>query len=108
MKGLILYCIFVIAGTFADVMAGLFVEYEWSSAWGLTVFLGLFFTTFWIAWVLTVVVMDRLQPKTAKAVASFQCRSLSRHARARSQAGAGMRLKRFHDSRRGWPGRARP
>jgi protein-S-isoprenylcysteine O-methyltransferase Ste14 len=68
MKGLILYVIFLVAGTFADVMAGLFVEYEWSSAWGLTVFLGLFFATFWFAWLLTVFVVDRAQPKAAKAV----------------------------------------
>ncbi len=68
MKGLILYVIFVVVGTLADVMAGLFVEYEWSSAWGLTVFLGLFFATFWLAWLLTVFIVDRLQPETAKAV----------------------------------------
>ncbi len=47
------------------LMAGLFVEYEWSSAWGLTVFLGLFFATFWLAWILTVFVVDRVQPKAA-------------------------------------------
>jgi hypothetical protein len=66
MKGLILYCIFVIIGSVVDTAIGLFVEYEWSTVvWSTTVFLALFFFTFWWAWVLTVFIVDRALSRSA-------------------------------------------
>ncbi len=66
MKGLILYSIFVVLGSLADTAVGLFVEYELSSAaWSTTVFLTLFFLTFWWAWALTVYIVDRQLSRNA-------------------------------------------
>jgi hypothetical protein len=58
MKALILYVTFVIVGVALSVLVGLGVERQTSSAFGLIVFLSMFFSNFAIAWILTVLVMD--------------------------------------------------
>jgi hypothetical protein len=48
------YLLFMVAGDIAAYLIGRFVEYEWGSYVSLLVFLGLYFLSLWIAWVLSV------------------------------------------------------
>jgi hypothetical protein len=52
---LILYYVaFMIGGDFAAYFLGLLVEYEWGKHVSLIVFLGLYFFSLWVAWMLAV------------------------------------------------------
>jgi len=44
----------MIAGNFVAYFIGLFVEYEWGSYASLMVFLALYFTSLWVAWIFAV------------------------------------------------------
>ena len=56
------YLLFMVAGDIAAYVIGRFVEYEWGSYVSLIVFLGLYFLSLWIAWILSVWVTA---PKTS-------------------------------------------
>jgi hypothetical protein len=48
------YLVFMVAGDIVAYLIGRFVEYEWGSYVSLLVFLGLYFLSLWVAWVLSV------------------------------------------------------
>ena len=48
------YVACMIAGNFVAYFIGLFVEYEWGSYASLMVFLALYFTSLWVAWIFAV------------------------------------------------------
>jgi hypothetical protein len=55
---------FMILGNFLAYFIGRFVEYEWGSYASLVVFLALYFSSLWVAWLLSVWVTE---PKKAAA-----------------------------------------
>jgi hypothetical protein len=59
------YVGFMVAGDFVDYFIGLMVEHVWPQA-SLIVFLLLYFTSLWIAWLLAVTLTE---PKASKQVA---------------------------------------
>ncbi len=65
MKAIILYPIFLVAGVFLAVSAGLLVERYWSAAASVLVFIALFFLSFYVAWLLTKFIVERTIRKTA-------------------------------------------
>jgi hypothetical protein len=58
MKALIIYITFVLIGFAISFFTGLFVERQAGSALSLIVFLTMFFSTWGVAWILTILVMD--------------------------------------------------
>jgi hypothetical protein len=48
------YLLFMVAGDIVAYLIGRFVEYEWGSHASLMVFLGMYFLSLWIAWILSV------------------------------------------------------
>ena len=65
MKAVILYPIFLVAGIFVAVSAGLFVERQFSAAASVMVFIGMFFLSFYVAWLLTKFIVERSLKKSA-------------------------------------------
>ena len=61
---IVYYLVFMVAGDLAAYFIGLFVEYQWGSKVSLIVFLALYFTFLWVAWLLAVWVT---RPKLAVA-----------------------------------------
>ena len=65
---LIVYFIgFMLAGDVVAYLVGLFVEYEWGTYASLIVFLALYFTSLWVAWLLAVWVS---KPRSTASAAS--------------------------------------
>ena len=58
MKALILYGLFAGVGTVAAIFVGLFVERFISANASTVVFLVLFFSNLWLAWIAVILVMD--------------------------------------------------
>jgi CDP-diglyceride synthetase len=48
------YLLFMVAGDIVAYLIGRFIEYEWGSHVSLMVFLGMYFLSLWIAWLLSV------------------------------------------------------
>ena len=65
MKAIILYPIFLAAGVFLAVSTGLFVERQFSAGVSILVFIGMFFLSFYVAWLLTKFIVERTIKKTA-------------------------------------------
>jgi hypothetical protein len=61
---IVYYVVFMIVGDIAAYFIGMFIEYEWGSQVSLIAFLVLYFTSLWVAWVLSV---HLTKPKTATA-----------------------------------------
>jgi hypothetical protein len=61
---IVYYVVFMVLGDIAAYFIGLFIEYEWGSQVSLIAFLGLYFTSLWLAWVLSVYMTE---PKPAAA-----------------------------------------
>ncbi len=59
---IVYYVVFMVLGDIAAYFIGLFIEYEWGSQVSLIAFLGLYFTSLWLAWVLSV---HMTKPKAA-------------------------------------------
>jgi len=59
MRALILYTVLVIVGTVIAIFIGLFVEREITAAGSVVVFLALFFTNFYVSWMITKAVVER-------------------------------------------------
>jgi len=55
------FVVFMVAGDFVDYLLGLAVEHVWPQA-SLVVFLGLYFLSLWVAWLLAV---RMTEPKNA-------------------------------------------
>jgi hypothetical protein len=51
---IVYYVVFMIVGDIAAYFIGMFIEYEWGSQVSLIAFLVLYFTSLWVAWVLSV------------------------------------------------------
>ena len=51
---IVYYVAFMVVGDLAAYLIGLFVENEWGSNASLAVFLALYFSFLWVAWVLSV------------------------------------------------------
>ncbi len=66
MKALILYPLFVVIGAAIAITLGLLIERSYSHSISLVVFLALFFFNFWLAWVLTKLIVDRIVARAAK------------------------------------------
>jgi hypothetical protein len=58
MKALVLYVVFVVAGTVVAGLIGYYVEIEVSAAASLVVFLALFFANFVVSWIAVIFIMD--------------------------------------------------
>ena len=58
MKALILYVVFVVIGALIATGIGYYVEFEFSAAASLIVFLALFFANFVLSWIAVILVMD--------------------------------------------------
>jgi hypothetical protein len=58
MKALVLYVLFVIAGTVLAGFVGMYLERQFSPMLSLVVFLTMFFANFAICWILTILAMD--------------------------------------------------
>lgn len=51
---IVYYLVFMVLGDIAAYFIGLFIEYEWGPQVSLIAFLVLYFTSLWLAWVLSV------------------------------------------------------
>ena len=59
---LIIYMVFVAIGGLISIAVGYYVESYYSSGLSLIVFLTLFFVNFAVSWVLTLAVVDKIDP----------------------------------------------
>ena len=58
---LLIYVVLMLGGSFIDVGIGAFFSREWSDAASLPVFLGCYFVTLWLAWVIAVRLAEKLR-----------------------------------------------
>jgi hypothetical protein len=67
MQLILLYVVFIVLGDIATYLIGLVVEREFGSHVSLIVFLGLYFTSLWVAWLLAVRLTAPKHPETGMA-----------------------------------------
>jgi hypothetical protein len=59
-----IYVVLMVIGDFIDYGIGAFVSRTWSDAIGLPIFLGCYFFTLWLAWVIAVRIAEKMRLTT--------------------------------------------